>query len=282
MSTTPDRFASRRDILAFVSCLVLAVAARLAPVEVQNAVSAGIRSTIVAPFLSLEQQVVLLKASRANFARMVAQRDSALVRALAVRSLSEENERLRELLRLGRRLPMRHVTAEILHQAGRTEGLTFVLSVGRDDGVLQHAPVVAPEGLVGVIQSVDASISIAIGWPHPDFRVSAVTLDRSVFGIVAPLGSEGPNTMVLELRGVPYGEPVPEGTIIYTSGLGGSGGVYPHGIPIGSVLSVAEEQEGWSRTYRVRPAVHPASVSHVLVLMGPSLDLQGAFDGEGQ
>ena len=85
--------------------------------------------------------------------------------------------------------------------------------------------------------------------------------------------------MVLELRGVPYGEDLPPGTMIYTSGLGGSAGVYPSGVPIGVVLSVAEEQEGWSRTYAVRPVVHPASVSHVIVLTGASIGLDSVYAG---
>ncbi len=282
MTLSPDRFASRRDTLAFAACLVLAVAARMAPVALQESVSTGIRSSVAAPFLALEEQIVLFKASRVTFRQIDAERDAAFVAALATHELQEQNDRLRALAGLSARLPTRHVTAEVLHQAGRTEGLTFVLSKGSNDGVVLRAPVVAPEGLVGVIQSVDPGTSIAIGWPHPDFRVSAMTPDRSVFGIVGPLGTDGPNTIVLELRGVPYGERVAPGTRVHTSGLGGAGGVYPMGIPIGTVLSVADEQEGWSRTYRVRPAVHPASISHVVILLGGSFGLESAFVTESR
>jgi cell shape-determining protein MreC len=83
--------------------------------------------------------------------------------------------------------------------------------------------------------------------------------------------------MVLVFSGVPYGEEVPPGTMIYTSGLGGSAGVYPSGVPIGVVLSVADEQKGWSTTYAVRPVVHPGSVSHVIVLLGASIGLDSLF-----
>ncbi len=101
-----------------------------------------------------------------------------------------------------------------------------------------------------------------------------MTPDGSVFGIVAPRGGEGPNTMLLELRGVPYRERIDSGTEIYTSGLGGVQGVYPRGLPIGEIVAVAEEQAGWSRTYVVRPHVHPASISHVVILTGGALDLR--------
>jgi rod shape-determining protein MreC len=278
---SPDRLASRRDTLAFAICLVMAIAVRIAPVAVQESIGGAIRSSIIAPFLALEDQILSIKDARVSFARVVAQRDSALVQALAARALIEENEQLRALASLSSRLPMRHVTAQVLHQAGRTEGLTFLLSKGRDDGVVPQAPVVAPEGLLGVVQTVDAATSVAIGWPHPDFRVSARAEDPRIFGIIGPLGTDGPNTMVLELRGVPYEQEVPAGTMIYTSGLGGAAGVYPSGVPIGVVLSVAEEQEGWSATYAVRPIVHPASVSHVIVLTGrdTGAGLGAVFEG---
>jgi rod shape-determining protein MreC len=267
----------RRDTLAFIGCIVLAIAARLAPADVQARVASGIRSTVALPFLALEQQAVLLKASRLQLSRVTAERDAALVEALRARELEDENAELRRLLGLSARLGTSHISATILHQAGLAEGLTFLLSAGSRRGVVPRAPVVGVEGLIGVVLTVDPETSIAMGWPHPDFRVSAMTPDGSVFGIVAPLGTSGPNTMLLELRGVPYGERVPTGTPIVTSGLGGAGGVYPRGIPVGTVLDVAAEQEGWSRTYRVRPAVHPASVSQVVILTGQRLDLTGAF-----
>ncbi len=68
------------------------------------------------------------------------------------------------------------------------------------------------------------------------------------------------------------------GTLLVTSGLGGADGVYPRGIPIGRVLRVAEEREGWSRSYVVRPAVHPAAVAHVIVLTAFAGAVRTAFD----
>jgi rod shape-determining protein MreC len=152
-----------------------------------------------------------------------------------------------------------------------------VLSAGSNEGVVERAPVVVAGGLAGVVHSVTRRSSVALLWTHPEFRVSAMAADGSVFGIVAPRRVEGPNTMMLELSGVPYQERVPLGTMIYTSGLGGARGVYPRGIPIGQIVAIGEEQEGWSRTYVVQPAVHPASLSHVVVLTGPAIDLREAF-----
>jgi len=102
-----------------------------------------------------------------------------------------------------------------------------------------------------------------------------------VFGIVQPHGSAGPEVWLLELHGVPYRQQVPTGTTIYTSGLGG---VFPRGIPIGTVIGVAGEAAGWERTYLVRPAVHPGAVSHVMILTAvrPGADIRGAFAADSQ
>jgi rod shape-determining protein MreC len=278
----PDSYSSRRDTLAFVFCLLLAFAARLSPAAVQDAAATTFSHTVLAPFLFLQEQAELIKASRSDYARVVGLRDSVVVRALSVPGLEEENEQLRGLLGLSSRLQVRHISAEALHQASPASGLMTMLSAGSADGVRPKAPVVTAGGLLGVVQGVSRDRSVAMLWSHPDFRVSAMTRDGSIFGIVAPHGSAGPSTMLLELTGVPYQQEVSPGTVIYTSGLGGASGVYPRGIPIGTVLDIGDEQEGWSRTYVVRPAVHPAAVSHVIILTGPALDLGTPFSEEYQ
>jgi rod shape-determining protein MreC len=133
--------------------------------------------------------------------------------------------------------------------------------------VSAYQPVVAPEGLLGVVAWVGPTTSIANSWAHVDFRVSAVTADGSVLGIVAPSASADPSLNVLEFRGVAYRDTVPDGTLVLTSGLGG---VYPRGIPIGQVKGVRREELGWERVYRLIPMVNPGVVSHVLLLTSPA------------
>ncbi|MBI4420436.1 MAG: hypothetical protein HY560_06385 [Gemmatimonadetes bacterium] len=274
MTFAPERDAARRDTLIFVACLVLSVLARIAPRDWGYEVSAAFRDTLLAPLLALQTQAELLKTSRARFAAVVSERDSFALAADSLAILRAENRELRTLLALRRRLPGAYVAAEVLHQSLPTDGFALTLSAGRAQGVRENAAVVAPNGLVGVITGVDARSSVAIAWSHSEFRASAMTLDGAVFGIVAPFGAEGPNQMLMELSGVPYREEVPAGTMVYTSGLGG---VYPRGIPLGRVIRVGAEQMGWSRTYLVRPAVHPASISHVIILLGSASDVRAAF-----
>jgi cell shape-determining protein MreC len=53
--------------------------------------------------------------------------------------------------------------------------------------------------------------------------------------------------------------------------------VFPRGVPIGTVQGVLSESAGWERTYILRPAVHPAQVTHVMVLVSTAEDLTAEF-----
>src|SRR3954451_12955548 len=114
-------------------------------------------------------------------------------------------------------------------------------------------------------------------WAHPEFRVSTFTVTGNASGVVAPsLLTTGDGA--LEFRGVPYRDSVPVGTMVLSSGLGG---VYPKGIPVGTVTGLVREQAGWERVYRLLPAANPGSAAHVLVLVSsPGRDLAAAFPSD--
>ena len=248
------------------------------PERVRDPLTRALRQTVLAPLLTLQEKSELVSASLSRYQGVVEQRDSAALAATFLPELRSENGRLRSLLGLGERLGTGYVAAEVLHQSVPTDPLTLVVSAGRKQGVRPLAGVVSPEGLVGVVNGVDERTSVVVTWAHPEFRASAMAADGSVYGIVAPHGTEGPRSWLLELRGVPYRQLVPDGTVIVTSGLGG---VFPRGIPLGSVIGMGRQAEGWERTYLLRPAAAPAAVSHVMILTGPrpGATARGVFDG---
>ena len=45
----------------------------------------------------------------------------------------------------------------------------------------------------------------------------------------------------------------------------GRGGIYPRGIPLGTVVGIDEADTGWRKSYLLRPAVRPEGVTHVIV-----------------
>ena len=277
MAIGTDRYASRADTLLFIACVGLSIAALSLPPQWREPLANGLQQSVLAPFIFLQRQTELLTAARTRYDFVVAQRDSASLAAAFLPELRNENNRLRALLGLSARLAGGYVSAEVLHQPEPTNPLSFLVSAGRREGVRPLSAVVSPEGLVGLVASVGEHSSVVLSWAHPEFRASAIARDGSVVGIAAPHGAEGPGVWLLELQGVLYRQQVPRGTVIVTSGLGG---VFPRGIPIGVVVGPAGEEKGWGRTYLVRPAVHPAELSHVMVLTTPraaGADLRNAF-----
>ena len=274
MAVADQSYSSRRDTVTFLVCLSLAAVIRLSPLPFAEGLASGIRESLLVPFLQLQTQTQRWQAQRREFATIVARHDSAVVVASQVAVLNAENARLRAILGLRGRMPVHHVAADVLHQSLQAGGTTLIVSAGAKDGVRRRAPVVAVGGLVGNVQTVDDETSVVYAWTHPDFRVSATALGDSVVGIVAPILGEGA-TMTLELRGVSYRGDIPDGTPVVTSEMGG---VYPRGITVGYVRGVIDQREGWLRSFLLEPAVHPAVVSHVLILLGQAGDLSPAFE----
>jgi rod shape-determining protein MreC len=255
---------SRRDTVLFVSCLLAAFAAIQLPERVRDPFASILRQSILAPLVSLQKGAEQSRRSFLTREMREAQRDSIALRAMSLDASLADNERLRKLLGLGEALRWGFVPAEVLQGRGVGEEYTVALSAGSKAGILPFSPVVAPEGLVGMVKSVDPTMSIAIAWAHPDFRVSAMAVDSGAFGIVgAHLGSE-PERYLLEMRGVTMRSNLRPGTLIVSSGLGGT---FPRGIPVGTVIAEVKTSELWARTYLLRPAVSPADVSDVMVLL---------------
>lgn len=257
-----ERTGNRVDTALFITCVLLSLVALALPEGLRGPVASGLRRSVLFPLLRVEATTVRSAENRESVASLRAQRDSLAVLATGAPELARENARLRGLLQLGQRLVSGYVAGEVLHQSGVSDGLTLLISVGARDGVEPLAPVVTPEGLLGMIRAVDRRTSVALAWTHPDFRVSAMAEGAAVFGIVAARRGEAAGE-VLELRGVPYRDVLRPGTRVVTSGLGS---VFPRGVPIGTIEGVLSESAGWERTYLLRPAVHPADAVHVMIL----------------
>ncbi|HEX2778811.1 MAG TPA: rod shape-determining protein MreC [Gemmatimonadaceae bacterium] len=257
-----SRLDSRFDTAIFAACIFLAIVAHGLPDKMREPIAATMRRTIVAPLVGLQHNAELSRAAWLAHESSTRVQDSVSLQAMRVVQLESENERLRRVLGLGGKLRWGFVPAEALHSGAVGDEYTLTLSAGANAGVRAFSPVVAPEGLVGMVQTVDPRMSIAIIWTHPDFRVSARAADRSAFGIAQAHQGSGADRYLLELRGVPVRNEIKKGTLIVSSGLGG---VYPEGIPIGTVIDTLRS-DGYARKYLLRPSVLPPDVLSVMIL----------------
>jgi rod shape-determining protein MreC len=258
---------SRIDAGLLAGCVVLSLIAVVLPAEDREPIASALRRTVVAPLVGLQAGAESWRSAWLSSAQRRIGTDSLSMRAVKAQALQLENDQLRKIIGLGSRLEWGFVPAEALHSTEPSEDVvrTMTLTAGSTAGVKRYSPVVAPEGLVGTIQSADPTMSIAILYTNPDFRASAMSADGSAFGIVYPHASRGAggDAYMLELRGVPTRVNLKPGTVLYTSGLGGT---FPRGITIGSVVQEIKTAEVWTRTYLLRPAVTPSRVTTVMVL----------------
>jgi rod shape-determining protein MreC len=105
---------------------------------------------------------------------------------------------------------------------------------------------------------------MAMDLTHPQFRAAAMTVDGTSYGIVRATSGGFREADRLLLDGIPFHQELEPGTVLVTSG---SGGVYPRGIRIGVVIEESEAQQGWKRSYWLRPFVFPGEATHVQVLV---------------
>lgn len=271
---TSGSIRARADILLLAIAIILSIMALMLDA---TPVAQVLRRTVVAPLVGLQQGSERWRNAWLQREAIALGRDSMALRAMNAQALVAENDQLRKLMGLGKRLQWGFIPAEAL-QTSVEQGFDYVqtitLTAGSNAGVKKGSAVVAPEGLVGQVITAEPTMSIAILYTSPDFRASAMSADRTAYGIVYPHSrgnSLRDRQYFLELRNVPFRSVLKPGVAIFTAGLGG---VYPAGIAIGTVVSELEVNPGMSRTYLLAPAVSPSNLTSVLVLT-PQRSSQG-------
>ncbi len=257
------RSSNRGDLMVLGACALLALVARGLPANMRDPIATSMRRTFLAPLVMLQERAEASRRSLNLDQQRTQVRDSVTLKAMTVASLENDNERLRQLIGLGSRIKWGFIAAEAIHGRGVRDVTTMTLTAGSTAGVRRLSPVIAPEGVVGMVTDVDPTMSQAMIWTHPDFRVSAMSEDGSAFGIVQGHLASATSGYLMELRGIPFRTALKPGTLIVSSGLGG---VWPRGIPIGRVVDEVKTSEGWARTYLIKPAVSPADVGPVMIL----------------
>ena len=271
----PERPGGRRQKTLAIVFILGSLVALYLPGSAQQRIAGLLQATVLRPFLSVQERLVTSRLRAQEVSTVQAQMDSLAGLMATQAALADENRTLRNLLELHDRLGPGFHPASLLRSGTPGSESMFIMDVGSADGVREGAPVVERHGLVGVVREVRPRTSVGIDWTHPDFRASAMLGDGTAVGVVETRRGAFREEDLLVLNGTAFYESAPEGMPVLTSGMGG---VFPRGIPIGSVAGVAEAEGRWRKSYWLRPMVHPASVTHVLVGVGEGiLDLSYAW-----
>lgn len=167
------------------------------------------------------------------------------------------NRRLKRLLALQRQLPNRAIAAAVTARDASVWFQSLTLNKGELDGIQTGMPVLAPEGVVGLISSTSPRASRVLLLTDPNSGIDVLVQRTRVRGIVSGLLEQG--TL---LKYVKRSDDVKVGDRVIASGLDG---VFPKGLPVGRVTKVSRKDRGLFLYAEVTPAADASRLEEVLV-----------------
>lgn len=174
------------------------------------------------------------------------------------RELIAENRRLKELLHMKQTSRDRYIFTKFIGRGYDRFVSAVIIDRGEPDGVRKDMAVVTARGLVGKVLSVRGGYSEVLLLRDPIFS-AAVRLQQSRNeGVVSGSGGR-----FLVLKYIPPEEPVSVGDVVITSGLDG---VFPEGLPVGTVSSINREGGGFFQHIEVLPFQDDAKVEEAAVV----------------
>jgi rod shape-determining protein MreC len=188
-------------------------------------------TTLVRPLGNATSSVTDLFSVRADNQRLRDRLDQLEERRRSATDLERENEELRELLGLRDRSGLETVAGRTVALAPSNFEWTITIDVGSNDGVARNMPVISGDGLVGRVIQVEANASRVLLAIDPNAHAAARIADSGEVGSVVGRGADPMLFTPLD----PEAE-IEEGDELVTSSY--DGGVYPGGIPIGTVAGI--------------------------------------------
>ena len=148
----------------------------------------------------------------------------------------------------------------VINNSVRRTNNTLTLAVGTADGVKPGMGVIASNGVVGRIKTVSENYSTATSLLHSQMLISAKIKKNNTFGTVKWQGGDY-RTALLDY--IPLHVKPAKGDTVVTSGFNT---VFPEGVMIGTISSVAKEPDRSFYTIKVKLAVDFAQLSYVYVV----------------
>ncbi len=172
-----------------------------------------------------------------------------------------ENERLRRMIGFQDTTEFDLKAARIINKDITQQQNFITLNVGSSDSVKVNMAVVDERGAIGMVVLVSRHYSRVMSYLNTEFRIPAKVQPLQAFGIVR---WEGGTTDRLRLDHIVKTEPVRTGQLVVTSGYSG---VFPPGVPIGTIDSVSSRTGRNELTVFMKPATAIATAEHAFVVL---------------
>jgi len=176
---------------------------------------------------------------------------------LELQEISQENVRLRALLRFQPEPAQKTIPARIIAVDAANWFRTITIDKGSNDHVNEGLPVVVAEGVVGRIIKCSTTASRVLLASDAASEIAALIQHNRTRGIVRGKGANLTFDYALRNQDVKIGD-----TVI----TAGTGGVFPKGIPIGIVSNIIKPDYGLFQTLELAPCVDFSRLEEVLVI----------------
>ena len=192
------------------------------------------------------------------------QKENAILRRQKIESKDRDHEldRLRKLLEMKQRVPIKTEASEVIGLSPSSYYLTLIIDKGSEDGMRKGMVVLGQDGILGRIISVSPRTS----------KILLITDQRSAVSVtVQRTGArsilEGMGTTRCKLTMETPDAQIKTGDRIYTNGMGG---VFPPNLYVGYVSYIKrDKRSGWALSVQVKPAVDCHLVREVLIVTQP-------------
>lgn len=175
-----------------------------------------------------------------------------------LKEMEEENKRLRALLNFNEEFELDATVARVISKDISPEFRAIRLNRGSNDGIELNMPVVTQEGVIGRVMRVSADTSDVLTVLDILSGIDVIVKRSRSRGIVEGLSEE-----LCQLKYTLRTDDIQPGDLLITSGLGG---IYPKGIPVGTVSNVFRKPYGITQSIEVSPSVNFNQIEEVLVI----------------
>jgi len=192
-----------------------------------------------------------------------------------------ETDRLRHLLDfVDKQAPTRLMIARVVAVGASPHSHTLRIARGSDDGVAKGSPVIAPDGVVGIVSQLTGSYADVQLILSPLSAIPAVSQRTRSRSTVKGTGDISRCKLTYALRT----DDLQEGDVLVTAG---GPGFFPHGLRIGRVVNVVKKPHGLFLDAEVIPAVDFSRLDEVAVVIeggvrGQGVAAEGPAAGSGQ
>ena len=227
-------------------------------------------SVVASPVSGISNVVGNLTADSQTLSDLKAENDDLKAQVARLTEYEDEANTLTDLLQLRNQYSLDSTAARVIARSTDSWSSTITIDKGTASGIQTGMPVMTSTGVVGQVSECGPTTATVRLITDESSGVSAKVQSSGAQGQL-----QGSADGTLHLNLIRTDQQVSTGDSVVTSGLGG---VYPKGLPVGTVSNVTKSSGSLYYDITVEPLASVGSLEEVLVITSLSGDQQATAD----